>query len=231
MHSISPGSPEEQTLREMICQVGRLMRQYNYIDSTNGNISVRLGDGCLLITPSGIAKGFMRPEQLVVVNMQGEKIGPHTQANINLKPSSELLMHLECYSRRPDIGAVIHAHPPYAIALTISGISLQQSIIPEALIFFGDIPTTVYATPASPENRDAIRELITSNDAIMLAYHGSITVAPDLWKAYLQLEALEQVAKITFFTQLLGGVKPLTSEQIDKLMDLRRSLGFPGAYT
>lgn len=219
--------PEALPLREQICAIGRLMRQYDYIDAANGNISARLDADHILITPTGLAKAYMKPNHLIVVNMDGERVDGGNGVSPDLRPSSELAMHLECYRQRPDIGGVVHAHPPIAVALTIAGISLQQQIIPEAVIFFGEIPTTVYATPGTPENREAIKGLIAKHDAIMLAHHGSLTVASTVWKAYLQLEALEQVAKMTFYTQLLGGANRLTPIQVEKLIALRRSLGYP----
>ncbi len=215
----------ERRLREQICQIGRLMHQFQYIDGTAGNISTRLDDQRILATPSGVAKGFMEPEQLIVVDMEGHKTGRSTAANRDLHPTSEILMHLEAYKQRPDAMGVVHAHPPAAIALTIADISLQHCIIPEAVVFLGLIPTTPYATPSSAENRDAIRELIRYHDVIMLAYHGSLTIGPDVWTAYLRLESLEHTAKILYMVEQLGGGQPLPPDQIQKLLDTRDKLG------
>jgi L-fuculose-phosphate aldolase len=219
--------PSELPLPEQICEIGRLMRQYGYVDSTNGNISARLDDERVLITPSGLPKAFMRPEHLIVIDMEGKRVGPIAEGTEHFKPSSETPMHVECYRKRADIGGVVHAHPPVSVALTMAGKQLQQDIVPEAVIFFGEIPTANYATPATTENRDAIEDLIIRHDTIMLAHHGSLTVAPTVWQAYLQLEALEQVALMTFYAQLLGGANRLLPEQLDKLAVLRRSLGYP----
>lgn len=215
----------ERRLREQICEIGRLMHQFQYIDGASGNISARLDDERVLATPSGLAKGFMEPEQLLVVDMDGNKVGPATAANRELRPTSEILMHLEAYKQRPDVVGVVHAHPPTAIALTIAGVSLQKCTIPEAIILLGMVPTTPYATPSSPENRDAIRDLIKNHDAIMLAYHGSLTVGPDVWTAYLRLESLEHTAKILYQVEMLGGGPPLPPEQVRKLLETRRQMG------
>ncbi len=216
---------EERHLRQQICDIGRLMHQARYIDGTSGNISARLGPDRVLITPSGLAKGFMEPDQLIIVNMAGEKAGPGTGANRDLKPTSELPMHLECFRQRPDVNGVVHAHPPTAIALTIAGISLQRCVIPEAVVSLGLIPTAPYSTPSSQENRDAIRNLVVNHDAIMLAYHGSLTVADDVWQAYLRLESLEHTADILFKVNQLGGGPELPPEQVAKLLDQRRRAG------
>jgi L-fuculose-phosphate aldolase len=216
----------EQELREQICLIGQLMHRQGYIDGASGNISARLDAERILATPSGLAKGFMTPDQLIIVDMDGNKIGPSTPANANFRPTSELLMHLECYGQRPDVYGVVHAHPPTAVAMTIAGYSFQRCLIPEAVVLLGIIPVTPYATPASPENRDAISELIGQHDAILLAYHGSLTVAEDIWKAYLRLESLEHTAKILYMVEQLGGARhPIQPEQVEKLLRTREQLG------
>src|SRR5215208_4209023 len=111
---------DESSLRGLICHIGRLMHQARYIDGGSGNISARLDSERILATPSGLAKGFLQPDQLIVLDMDGNKIGPGTEANRNLVPTTELLMHLECYRQRPDVFGVVHAHPSTAVALTIA---------------------------------------------------------------------------------------------------------------
>ncbi|MBZ0306919.1 MAG: class II aldolase/adducin family protein [Anaerolineae bacterium] len=212
----------ENDLREQICQIGELMHRFQYVDGAAGNISARLDEQRILTTPSGLAKGFMRPDQLLVVDLAGN---PLSAAN-DLKPTSEILMHLEVYKKRPDVGGVVHAHPPHAVALTIAGIPLNYYTIPEAVVFLGDIPTTPYATPSSFENRDAIANLIGRHQALMLAYHGSLTVGKTIWEAYLRLSCLEHTARITFLTQQLGGGNPLPPEQLQKLVAQRSMWGF-----
>jgi L-fuculose-phosphate aldolase len=216
----------EEALREQICKIGRLMHQNHYIDGTSGNISARLGPDRVLCTPSGLPKGFMSPDQLIIVDLDGKRVGTVTPANVDLKPTSEILMHLECYRQREDVDGVVHAHPPTAVALTVAGIGFDNCMIPEAIVILGVIPTTPYATPASAENRDAIRHLIQQHDAIMLAYHGSLTVAGNVWEAYLRLESLEHAAKIMYMAHQLGRIEPLPPHQIDKLIAMRQQLGF-----
>lgn len=215
----------EAALREQICHIGRLMYQNGYIDATSGNISARLGPDRILCTPSGLPKGFMTPDQLIVVDMNAQRVGPTTEANANLKPTSEILMHLECYRQREDVQGVVHAHPPTAVALTIAGIGFDNCVVPEAIVILGVVPTTPYANPASAENRDAIRNLIGEHDALMLAYHGSLTVAHTVWDAYMRLETLEHTAKIMYMAQQMGTVNPLPPGQIEKLIEHRRQLG------
>ncbi|MFN8562589.1 MAG: class II aldolase/adducin family protein [Anaerolineae bacterium] len=200
-------------MRDQICEIGQLMRQYNYIDGTSGNISARLDDDHILCTPSGLAKGRMVRDQLIVVNMDGKKVGEPTYANADLHPTSEILMHLECYRQRPDVNGVVHAHPPTAVALTAAGISLERPLLAEVVIMLGLVPTAPYATPCGTEDRDSIRELIADHDAVMLSHHGSLTVGADLWTAYLRLEVLEHFAEVLFKAQQLGGVRALAAER------------------
>jgi L-fuculose-phosphate aldolase len=218
--------PHEPELRDQICEIGRLMRQYNYIDATSGNISARLDDDHILCTPSGLSKGQMHPDQLIVVNLDGQKVGIPTAANYDLHPTSEILMHLECYRQRPDVNGVVHAHPETAVALTVAGISLERPLLAEVVIMLGLVPTAPYATPCGEDDRDSIRELIVNHDAVMLSHHGSLTVGASVWTAYLRLEVLEHFANILYKAEQLGGVKRLSQKNVDDLLALRRKFGY-----
>lgn len=194
----------------------------DFISGSAGNISVRLPDGNLLITPSGVNKGKMRPEELLVIDMAGNCLN----GNPVCKPTSELPMHLEVYRQRADAGAVIHAHPITCVALSLVGISLQDPYIPEALVMLGPVPTTPYATPSSTENRDAIAGLIADHDAIILAHHGTLTVGRDLDEAYARLEILEHTAKTVALAHQLGTPRRLSPDAVQKLIAMRQRLGF-----
>ncbi len=216
----------ERDLRELICRVGQLMYQKGYIDATGGNISARLDAERILVSPSGLATGFMRPEQLLIVSPSGDRIDTPDAATDGLRPTSELPMHLECYRQRVDVLGVVHAHPPTAVALTLAGFDFQQCLIPEAVVLLGLMPTAPYSTPASPENRDAISALIREHDAIMLANHGSITVADSVWGAYHLLECLEHCANIIHRAlQISAELAPIPPDQIEKLLQYRENFG------
>lgn len=215
--------PPDSFLRNEIVRIGQLMHRFQFIDGASGNISARLTSGHILATPSGLAKGFMSPEQLIIVDLDGQLIRPSPPG---LKPTSELLMHLEAYKQRPDVMGVVHAHPITAVALSLVGIPMTDCIIPESVLIFGPIPTTPYANPSSAENQQAISELVKTHDAIILAYHGSLTVGPTVWDAYLKLESLEHTAQIIAQARMLGEVKPLPPEQVAKLIDTRQRWGF-----
>ncbi|MDE2636503.1 MAG: class II aldolase/adducin family protein [Chloroflexota bacterium] len=216
----------ERDLRELICRVGRLMYQKGTVDGTGGNISARLADDRILMTPSGLATGFLAPDQLVIVNLAGERVDEPNEANAELRPTSESSMHLECYRQRDDVMGVVHAHPPTAIALTLAGFDFQQCLIPEMVVLLGLAPTAPYSTPSSKENRDAITNLIREHDVILLSNHGSLTVAKSLWDAYLLLESLEHNAGIIHRAlQLSSELKPIPADQIEKLVNYREQFG------
>lgn len=216
---------KERDLREQICQIGQLMYQNHFIDGASGNISARLDDKRILATPSGLAKGFMSPDQLIIVDINGERVDEPTPTNVQLKPTSELSMHLECYKQRPDVSGVVHAHPPTSVALTIAGYDFRRCVVPEAAVILGLVPTAPYSTPASVENRDAIQQLIREHDAIMLSHHGSLTVAKTVWDAYMRLETLEHTAKILYMAEMMGGAQAIAPHQVEKLVESRRRLG------
>ena len=214
--------PSDAALRAEIVRIGRMMHEHKFVDGASGNLSARLGPDRILATPSGLAKGFLAPEQLIVVDQQGQLVAGQP----GLKPTSELLMHLEAYRRRPDVNAVIHAHPVTSVALSIAGVSLAECVIPEAVVVLGLIPTTPYATPSSEENQRAISEVIVGHDAVVLQYHGTLTVGRDVLEAYLKLETLEHTAKIIALSKLLGGGPALPPEQVAKLIQTRKDWGF-----
>ena len=216
----------ERELRELICRVGQLMYRQGYVDGTAGNISARLDNQLFLMSPSGLATGFLEAEQLIVVNLRGERVDQPNEANARLRATSESAMHLECYRQRDDVNAVVHAHPPTAVALTLVGYDFQQCVIPEMVVLLGLVPTAPYSTPSSQENSDAIKNLIREHDAIMLSNHGSLTVAKSLWDAYLMLESLEHSATILHRAlQLSCDLKVIPSAQIQKLVAYREQFG------
>jgi L-fuculose-phosphate aldolase len=216
----------ESEHRQEMAAVGRKIYQRGYVAATDGNISVRLDGERLLITPSSCCLGEMRPEDMVVVDLKGRPAGTGQQPDDAVRrPSSELPMHLEVYGQRPDVGAIIHAHPPLATAFTVAGISLARCVIPEVVLTMGTIPTTRYATPSTEEGREAVRELIRTHDALVLDRHGTLTVGPDLVNAYRKLEKVEHAARVTLAARQLGNIRTLPPEEIERLEAMRLQLG------
>jgi len=215
----------EHRLRREIVRVGQLLYDKGLIVATDGNVSARLATNRILATPSGLCKGFVQPEQLIVVDLDGNRVDSPNPANRNLKPTSEMQMHLEAYRRRLDIGAVVHAHPTTTVALSIAGIDLAECLIPEVIVTLGVVPTTQYATPSSEENARAIRELIAGHDAIVLQRHGTLTVGHDPFDAFLKTESVEQMSRVAFMARLLGASPTLPPAEVEKLLAQREALG------
>lgn len=210
----------EHELRDEMVRIGRLMWERGYVAATDGNLSARLAMDRLLATSSGRSKGFLSADELLVLDLEGRPIATHRGRG--LRPSSEIRMHLEVYRQRPDVQAVIHAHPPLAIAFSIAGMSLARCVLPEVIVSLGGIPTTEYATPSTEEVPESIRTAIRDYDAMVLAHHGSLTVGKTLWEAYMRLEKVEHTAQITLAAHQLGRVETLSTGDVEKLVAMRR---------
>jgi L-fuculose-phosphate aldolase len=215
-----PARVTEHELRREMVRVGRLMWERGYVAATDGNLSARLGSDRLLFTPSGFSKGFLSEGDMVVTRLDGEPASSYRGRG--KQPSSEIKMHLEVYRRRPDVMAVVHAHPPLAIAFSIAGVSLARCVLPEVVVTLGGIPTAGYATPGTTEVPEIIGQAIEDYDAVILTHHGSLTLGKTLWEAYLRLEKVEHTAQITLAAQQLGRVQTLSPEAVTTLTEMRR---------
>ncbi len=194
--SISPGALKtEEEHRRDICAVGQWIHKRSYVASTDGNISLRLDPRRILTSPTGISKGMMTPEDMVITDLNGVKLSGRRN------PSSELAMHLLIYRRRPDINAVCHAHPPTATGYASAGIPLNKAILAELVLSLGCIPVAGYGTPGTAELTDAIEPLVQSYDAILMANHGVVTYGPDLLTAFFRMETTEHFAQVALVTE------------------------------
>ncbi|MGB4140027.1 MAG: class II aldolase/adducin family protein [Limnochordia bacterium] len=178
-------------LKEDIVEVGRRIYNLGFVAANDGNISVRVGDDEILTTPTGVSKGFMTPDMIIRVDMAGNKLEGE------LKPSSELKLHLEVYKQRPDVRAVLHAHPPVATAFAVAGIPLDKPVLPEIVISLGRIPIAKYATPSTEELPASVRPYLEDHDAVLLENHGALTVGSNLFNALFKMEQIEHFAKIS----------------------------------
>ncbi len=208
----------EQKTRKEVIKIGRLVYDKGFIAANDGNISVRVGKNAILITPTGISKGFMKPGMMVKIDLEGNILAG------KLKPTSELKMHLEVYRQRPDIRAVLHAHPPVATAFAATGKPLDKPILPEIVLTLGKIPLARYGTPSTEEVPRAIREHIKTYDALLLENHGVLTVGEDLTIAFYKMERVEHFARISFYASLLGGEQKLPTGELEKLYKIREQL-------
>ncbi len=205
-----------------IVEAGRRLYDKGYIVSSDGNISARFDEGRLIVTPGGLCKGNLSVEDLCVCDMEGRKISGVRS------PSSEIGMHLFLYRERPDIKAVVHAHPPTATGFSVAGMPLTDCVLPEVVITLGSIPTAKYGTPGGPEISEPIRKFVKDYDAYLLENHGATTVGSDVMNAYFKMETLEHFARILFIARQLGGANVLNREQVDKLLQIRKRLGIRG---
>ena len=209
----------DERLRADIVEIGRRVYARGYVASNDGNISVRLDEKRVLTTPTGVSKGFMTPDMMVVTDLAGEKVAGDRNA------SSELLMHIAVYEQRPDVRAVVHAHPPTATGFAVAGIPLDRAVLAEVVTTLGSIPIADYGTPSTQELADAVRQHIRAHDGMLLANHGAVTVADDLFAAYYKMETVEHFARISLVARQLGGERLLSREEVDRLQGLRDRYG------
>ena len=210
-----------QTRRDIIGVCKRIYAR-GYVASNDGNVSVRVSEDRVLTTPTGMSKGFLTEEQLILCDMEGEKISG------DLSPSSEVKMHIMVYQEREDVNAVVHAHPVTATGFAVAGIPLAQCVLPEVVITLGEIPIAEYGTPSTEEIPNSIRQYIQDYDAFLLANHGALTIGPDVVNAYHKMETLEHFAQITLVARQLGQVNVLSDRNVQKLMEVREKLGVKG---
>jgi L-fuculose-phosphate aldolase len=202
----------DAALRRDIVRVCRRLYERGLIAGGEGNVSARLEDGNILITPAGASKVDVMEEDLVVVDARGGAVaGPR-------RPSSELGMHLRIYEMRGDVHAVVHAHPPFATAMAVAGLDLLTPVLPEVLVFLGGVPLVPYATPGTPALADAIEKFLPLHDAILMANHGATAYGPTLSIAHQRMETLEHAAHILFTARSLGRVSPLSEAERDRLL-------------
>ena len=211
-------------IKKEICEIGKRVYDKGFVAANDGNISVKVNDNEFYCTPTGVSKGYMTPDMIIRIDGNGNKLEGR------LNPSSEIKMHLRVYRERPDVMAVVHAHPPIATAFTVANIPLNQYILPEAVLSLGDVPTCEYGTPSTMEIPDSLMPYIQNHDAFLLKNHGALTVGNSLQKAMFVMEEVEFNAKICMYARQLGGVDEIPCDQLEKLMELRKKMNMPGRH-
>jgi L-fuculose-phosphate aldolase len=192
-----------------------MLHAQGFVAATDGNLSVRLDSKRVMVTPTGFSKGALQPEDMAVVDLQGTKLsGMHN-------PSSEIGMHLTIYRMRPDVGAVVHAHPCTATGFASAGIALDEPLCSEIVVTLGSVPLAPYATTGSAELSQSLSPFIPSHNAILMANHGVVTYGADLQQAYMRMEAVEHYAKIVLVARQLGRAEWLDSCEIERLAEVR----------
>ena len=212
---------DESQLRADIVEVGRRLWTRGFVASNDGNISVRIAPDRLLMTPASVSKGFMAPEMMVITDLDGKLVSGAP----GRKPSSEIQMHLVAYQQRPDITAVVHAHPPLSTGFAVAGIPLDRAVLAEVVTTLGSIPIAEYGTPSTMELADTVAPYVRAHDGLLLANHGALALGADLFAAYYKMETIEHFARISLVARLLGRENLLSREEVGRLQQLRGSYG------
>lgn len=202
-----------------MCAVGRRLMERGLIAGAEGNIAVRLDADRVLVTPAGRAKGALAADDLVEVDLAGRRVRGAGRA------SSELDMHLTILRARPDVRAVVHAHPPTATGMALAGQVPDGGVLPEVIVSLGSVPIVPYGQPGSPELAERLRPYLAGHDALLLANHGAVTMGPTLDAAHFRMESLEQAARIVLVARLLGRVEALAPEDVARLIAQREGRG------
>lgn len=209
----------EGRIRADIVEIGRRLYARGLIGGNEGNVSIRAGD-VLFVTPPGVCKGFLTTDMVVRTDLEGRPLDGN-------RASTEVRMHTAVYARRPDVCAVVHAHPPTATAFAAAGLPLDRPLTAEAVVTLGVVPLIPYGTPSTHELADNVGAAICDAQALLLANHGALTVGDDVFRAWERMETLEQLATVALLTRLLGRDVLLPSEEIGRLAALRAAYGYP----
>jgi len=215
MHTARIMPKTELELRDDIVKVGRLIFEKGWIAANDGNMTIRLDDDRVLATPTGVCKGMLRAEDLIIVDLRGDKICGQRPC------TSEVAMHLTVYAMRPDIRAVLHAHPPVATGFATAGRALNLALLPEVVISLGSVPLADYGLPGTPALTEGMLPYIPKYDAMLMANHGAVAYGEDIFQAFFRMETVEHFARITLVAELLGGAKALPRVEVQKLFDSR----------
>ena len=213
------GMMSEWKLREEMCEIGRRVYNKGFAAANDGNISMRLDENRVLCTPTRVSKGFMKPDDLCVVDMEGKQISGHR------KRSSEILLHLAIMKARPDIKACVHCHPPHATAFAVAHEPIPKCTMPEFEVFLGEVAIAPYETPGTQAFADTVLPYVKDTDTILLANHGTITAGGDLMDAYFKTEIIDAYCRILILTKQLGRVQYYSDDKAAELIKIKPNLG------
>lgn len=213
------GSMNEWKLREFMCEVGRRIYNKGFAAANDGNISYRLSEDRVLCTPTRVSKGFMKPDDLCIVDMDGKQVSG------TRKRSSEILLHLAILKARPDLRSCVHCHPPHATAFAIAHEPVPKCLMPEFEVFLGEVAITPYETPGTQAFAETVLPYIKDTDVILLANHGTITCGADLEDAYFKTEIIDAYCRILLLTKQLGRINYYSDAKAAELIKIKPGLG------
>ena len=199
-------------VRAAVCEVGRRLWQRGLIGATEGNLSVRLSSRQILCTPSGLSKGHLRPDDLVIIDNHGNPVDGG-------QPSSEIKLHVRMFQKRPDCMAVVHAHPPVATAFTLANEEIPDNILPESAYVLGSVATVPFCMPGTDEVPNSIEPLLEDHKTFLLSHHGAVTMGSDIWDACYRMETLERIANIILTSKILGKTTPMPDRAFDVMLE------------
>lgn len=209
----------EEQIRQDILDVGKLIFQKGWIAANDGNISVRLDDRRILCTCTGVSKGMMTASDVIVCDLKGNIIMGTRE------PTTEIAMHLTIYGMRPDVCAIVHAHPPVATGFAVAGRPLNLALLPEVVVSLGCVPLAEYGLPGTSALSDGMLPYILKYDAVLLGNHGAVCYGEDVYKAFFKMETVEHFASVTWVAEVLGGPRVLPRHEVEKLFEARRRYG------
>ena len=223
MHKPTWDNRSEREVRQEMCEIGRRIWMKGFCAGNEGNHSVRVGENRFLCTPTGISKGFLEPDDICVVDINGEMIEPNRKGR---KRTSEVKVHLAIYKKRPDVTAVVHSHPPHATAFAIAGLPLPEGIHPEAEVFLGKVKTAHYATPSKQALPDSLTPLIgPETNSLLMKNHGTVSFSTTLIDTYYKLEILDAYCRVLMLTKQLGNINVLNQSQMKELLEVKQQFG------
>lgn len=210
----------EHQAREWICEIGRRVYAKGFAAANDGNISQRLSDKEVLCSPTMVCKGFLKPSDLCVVDLEGRQLRGQK------KRTSEILLHLAIYKARPEVKAVVHCHPPHATAFAIAHEPIPKCVLPEVEVFLGEVPMAVYETPGTQRFAETVLPYVRHCNTIILANHGTVSFGPTLENAYWNTEIVDAYCRMLILAKQLGRVNYFSDEQTRELLDLKKKLGY-----
>lgn len=213
-------------LKQEMCEIGHRIWLKGFCAGNEGNHSLRIGEDRVLCTPTGLSKGFLRPEMITIVDMDGKQVDKENK----YKRTSEILLHLAIYKKRPDVKAVIHSHPPHATAFACAGVPIPEGIHPEAEVFLGKVPTAQYTTPSYAGLGESVVKLITpETNTVLLGNHGTVSFSTSLMETYYKLEIIDAYCRILLLIKQVGKVNFLSQQEMIDLLKVKQNFGIPDA--
>lgn len=209
----------EWQARQDICEVGRRLYAKGFAAANDGNISVRLAPNRILCTPTGVSKGYLKPEDLGIVDLEGNQVSG------TKKRTSEILLHLSVYKAREDVGGVLHCHPPHATAFAMVHETIPKCILPEVEVFLGEVPIARYETPGTQTFADTVLPYVNQANTMLLANHGSVAWGTTIMQAYFNTEIIDAYCRMLILARQLGPVQYLSETQVGELLQFKKRLG------